>query len=402
MTQSIEAGSTPSARSSQIMAMLEAVAAERTGDVPLQRRLAQSLTKAGARRQALAAWQRVVALAPDDGSAWLELASLLDKEGLVARAVETLQEACRLHPEFAQAHAALGRELRLLDDEEGAEAAFDRAIALAPDDPICVRTIGRRLARAGKGAELADHCLAVAERRDWTIGLLDHWVIALALQGRAGEVATLIDYDHLLREQIVSPPPPFASLTEFNRALADELRAGARVGSNGEYHHPFIAGGIILGGTTDAAGRVERPAPASATLNEMVRQGVDVYANSIEVRPDNPFLRLKPAKARLLGGGHITRQGGHTKSHTHSGSWLVGVYYVSVPELREPDVAGCLEFGPPDHLVALREGIWPRRLVRPFPGLLLLFPGYFPHRTWPHPSQEDRIVATLDVVPIGT
>jgi len=134
----------------------------------------------------------------------------------------------------------------------------------------------------------------------------------------------------------------------------------------------------------------------------MVRQADEVYANSIEVHPDNPFLRLKPAKARLRGGGHITRQGGYTKSHTHSGSWMVGVYYVSVPELRETDVAGCLEFGPPDHLVTLPEDIWPRRLVRPFPGLLLLFPGYFPHRTWPHPSQEDRIVATLDVVPIGT
>jgi Flp pilus assembly protein TadD len=400
MNQWIGIGAMPSDRSSQIMAMLQTAAVQSAGDAPLQRQLAELLTQTGARRQALEVWQRVVALTPDDGAAWLELASLLNEEGLLARAAETLQQACRLHPELARAHATLGRILRTLDDEEGADAAFDRAIALAPDDPICVRAIGRRLARAGKGAELADHCLAVAERQGWTISLLDHWVIALALQGRAAEVAALIDYDHLLREQVVSPPAPFASLTEFNRALADDLRAGAREASIGE---GFIAAGIRCthGGTAnDASKQVEGRGLASAALKEMVRH--DVYANAIEVHPDNPFLRLRPAKAYLRGGGHITWQGGLAKWHTHSGSWMVGVYYVSVPDLRSHDVAGCVEFGPPEQLVTLPEGVWPRRLVRPFPGLLLVFPGYFPHRSWPHPSQEARIVATVDVIPVGT
>ena len=401
MTQWVGADAKPSARSLQITAMLERAAAQRADDAVSQRRLAQSLTRSRAYVRAVAAWQRVVELTPEDGPARLELANLLLEERLIERAVETLRQSCALHPNLAGVHAMLGRALRMHGDEAAAEAAFDRAIALAPDEPICVRAIGRRLIRAGKGAELADHCAAVAARRGWSTGLLDHRAIAMALQGRADDVAAMIDYPRLLREQMVSPPTPFASIAAFNRALADEVRNGARVKARRSYASDIVSAGTSLAGATvDAVAHAERATPASAALNEIFRQAFEAYANAMEAHPDNPFPRLKPARARLAGGGHITRKAGHVRPHIHSGSWLVGVYYVAVPETPSSDLGGCLELGPPDHLVTLPDGIWPRRLIRPVAGLLLLFPGYFPHRTWPNSARDERIVVSLDAVPV--
>ena len=77
----------------------------------------------------------------------------------------------------------------------------------------------------------------------------------------------------------------------------------------------------------------------------------------------------------------------------------MGVYYVAVPETGADDKSGCLEFGPPLDLAHISESIWPHYLVRPAPGLMVLFPGYLSHWTVPNKVDEDRIVLAFDVVP---
>ena len=88
--------------------------------------------------------------------------------------------------------------------------------------------------------------------------------------------------------------------------------------------------------------------------------------------------------------------------HIHQAGWISGVYYVEVPDIdRERDErAGVIEFGPYPFAGdddPLRPYRW---LVRPEPGLLVLFPSYFGHRTWPTGLPDTRICVAFDVRPL--
>lgn len=87
--------------------------------------------------------------------------------------------------------------------------------------------------------------------------------------------------------------------------------------------------------------------------------------------------------------------------HIHPSAWLSGVYYVQLPELASQTgqgEAGWIEFGrPPEHFHCTVE---PEvRAIRPEPGLMLLFPSYFYHRTMPFESAGLRISISFDVHP---
>ena len=87
--------------------------------------------------------------------------------------------------------------------------------------------------------------------------------------------------------------------------------------------------------------------------------------------------------------------------HIHPSAWLSGVYYVRLPEIiGQPGQgeAGWIEFGrPPEHFHCTAE---PEvRVFEPEPGLMLLFPSYFYHRTVPFESADMRISISFDVLP---
>ena len=60
--------------------------------------------------------------------------------------------------------------------------------------------------------------------------------------------------------------------------------------------------------------------------------------------------------------------------------------------------AGWIEFGrPPEHFHTTVE---PEvRAIQPEPGLMLLFPSYFYHRTVPFESADPRISISFDILP---
>ena len=87
--------------------------------------------------------------------------------------------------------------------------------------------------------------------------------------------------------------------------------------------------------------------------------------------------------------------------HIHPSAWLSGVYYVQMPEITSQPgqgEAGWIEFGrPPEHFHGTVE---PEvKLFKPEPGLMLLFPSYFYHRTVPFESAGLRISISFDVLP---
>ena len=83
--------------------------------------------------QAAAQYERALALKPDYPEALNSLGSALREMDRLDDAAERIRSAIALRPDYAQAHENLGLTLARLGRAE-ADAAFGRAIALAPDD----------------------------------------------------------------------------------------------------------------------------------------------------------------------------------------------------------------------------------------------------------------------------
>ena len=77
-------------------------------------------------------------------------------------------------------------------------------------------------------------------------------------------------------------------------------------------------------------------------------------------------------------------------------------YYARVPEIvgdANAEKAGWIEFGQPSE-----EFHWSwqplLRAIRPEPGLLVLYPSYFFHRTIAYDTDDTRISVAFDVLPV--
>jgi hypothetical protein len=91
---------------------------------------------------------------------------------------------------------------------------------------------------------------------------------------------------------------------------------------------------------------------------------------------------------RLNGGGfHI--------NHIHPEGWLSSAFYVRTPSDLKGD-EGALKFGQPGPPTS--PSLAEEHLVRPAPGLLVLFPSYMWHGTVPFASAERRLACAFDIV----
>jgi hypothetical protein len=79
----------------------------------------------------------------------------------------------------------------------------------------------------------------------------------------------------------------------------------------------------------------------------------------------------------------------------HPEGWISSAFYVRVPgDLQETE--GWLTFGEPGPATA--PPLPPEHLVKPEPGLLVLFPSYMWHGTVPFQSAEKRLSCAFDIV----
>ena len=76
------------------------------------------------------------------------------KEGDAAAAAELAGQALELAPTFAPAHALLGRARLALDDRPAAQAAFEQALSLEPEDALGVRVELAQLGAVEMGTAL--------------------------------------------------------------------------------------------------------------------------------------------------------------------------------------------------------------------------------------------------------
>jgi Flp pilus assembly protein TadD len=316
---------------------------------------------------------------------WLSVALCdADRHG---EAVAACTTAIAAAPERAAGHAMLAGILLDLGRPGEAGVAAEAALALAPDD-LGMLNLATGIALAqGKDNLAAAHAATCLARAPADQRALSHRIVALAQRGESAELARLLDFDRLLRVVAVAPPPGFASIDAFNTALS----AGIRSSDQLDRRH---IGKTMVGGARLHDSFSLEPGLAEALRGVFMREA-QAYAETLTVGADHPAWRGLPARPwTTVSWANIMEQADFELPHIHDASWLSAVYY---PEMPEPDDdAGAIEFGGHDFANPdLVQG--PTRRVLPVPGMMVLFPAYFYHRTIPFAGAGRRISIAFDV-----
>ena len=187
--------------------------------------LADTLMSAGRIAEAVPRYEQAVALDPSLPEARNNLGAALWRRGDFARADRELREALRLRPGYAEAYFNLGHLAVRTGDIAAAGRAFRQAAAAKPDWALALTTAAWVLATAadpntrapGDAVGLAERAVALTARRD--ARALDVLGVALAAAGRFDEaVATA-------RAALALATPPLSTAVAARLALFERREA---------------------------------------------------------------------------------------------------------------------------------------------------------------------------------
>jgi hypothetical protein len=305
--------------------------------------------------------------------------------GDAPRALAPLQAAAARG--FTPAYGYLAETLLRLGRHDEALSAGCHGLDADPADFKPLGVVTRILLERGETARLWDLCTRLRG-----IGVRDAYLASAMARSattpaQIDAVAGLVDPQRWLCARDLGMPGG------FDAALRDELLA-----------HPARGGLPAAKATTGTGERIDQlhlaAGPRARELLAAIRNAVDEY---LAARPDaacHPFLGPPPASMSLVAWAVAVQRDGHEAWHLHARGYLSGVYYVAVPDDPSGDgCAGAIAFGPMPFGATQPAPAWPPWRIRPEPGLLLLFPSWYGHRTWPTQSEQTRLCVAFDALP---
>lgn len=401
--------------------------------------LASILNRLGKESEAETATRSAIAKGMDDIHSWLLLGRILGKQDRFGEAEAAYRAAVRRDPasppaqrelaqliwmqtgDLAKARAELDAApqtpeivaitVRLLQAAGEDKAAYSLAAARAGRDP----SLNILAARAGLGIDpqAADRHLAATPAGvspgarakaeievDLALGRVAQAVRrgealraarpgdqhATALLATAWRLASdpryrqLYDYDRLVKSYRIVPPEGWSSLDAY---LGDLGAALDKI--HGPLTHPVDQS--LRHGSQTTRNLADYPDDAIRALFGAIDPLIRKHLAAIG-EPNQDYRIASGWSVRLGGSGfHI--------NHVHPEGWLASAFYVRVPKDLQ-GLEGALKFGEPGPPTAppLRE----EHVVKPEPGMLVLFPAYMWHGTVPFSSQEKRLTCAFDIV----
>jgi tetratricopeptide (TPR) repeat protein len=391
--------------------------------------LGRDLQAAGETDAAETAFRRAIEIKPDHLGAMVNLAGALNEQRRHGQAKAVCRQALKRDGNFVPALQRLAESYLGLEQAEQALAAARRAVKAGPSSLDAADLVVRALRQLGRDGDIADAyqqavlrnpasakahqnlalhhldrgaleaALEVSEnylaREPGDTGALAMKATILAELGDDAALAPLLDLDGLIGRYECPLPPGYDDMGAFNDALAGHVLG-----------HPSLVPSPK--GRSTRAGRhtgsllIDPKGPIEA-LEKIILANVESYRADHPPTPAHPFLNRPPKFWSLNVWSVVLGEEGYQAPHIHPSGWLSGVYYVEVPSaVRNAEVStdGCIEFGRSGHERRPTADRW-LRVFRPQPGLMLLFPSYFYHRTIPSRSEERRISIAFDVVPLG-
>jgi tetratricopeptide (TPR) repeat protein len=291
------------------------------------------------------------------------------------------------------AHEALALEMLGRADE--ASELFAHAHATLRMDAGFLNFYVRHLLKAGKPDAAAARALEALEREPDNQPALAYLGVAWRLLGDPRE-DWLCGYDRLIGEVLVEPPPGFEDEASFLAALEATLlpmHKATREPVNQSLRGGSQTPGVLFG----------RRDPMIAATRDAIARAVAKHVERLPEDAAHPFLRRKSQQIRFVGSWSVRLwSSGKHINHFHQEGWLSSAFYVSLPPSvmrpTEGDTAGCIQFGEPPQELGLE--LAPRRVIRPRPGQLALFPSYIWHGTVPFHDDAPRLTIAFDALPV--
>lgn len=297
------------------------------------------------------------------------------------------------HPTLAWLEADA---LELLGHSEPAGALYAQAYRVSGNaSPAFLNAYVRHLLKAGKWDAAARHA---TEATQLDPGNQEAWCY-LGTAWRLLEDARefwLFDYERLVTMAEVEPPPGFAGMTEFLTMLMATLEPMHQ--ARREPVQQSLRGG------SQTPGRLfGRRNPAILATQVALLRAIERWLATLPADAGHPFLAQKSRSVRFSGSwsAKLWSSGFHS-NHIHPEGWLSSAFYVHLPpsvrsQAADNNHAGYIHFGQP--MAELGLDLPARRILRPEPGRLALFPSYMWHGTVPFSDKEPRITIAFDMMP---
>lgn len=177
--------------------------------------------------------------------------------------------------------------------------------------------------------------------------------------------------------------------TEYNRDLLNQLlEREARTPSN-DYAN--------LGGWHSSGDLLEWPGEPIAALKGWILESLNRMVQATAQLPETHGRAASPRGGfRVSAWGNVSRRGNYHRMHNHPGSAWSGVYYVAADSTSD-SLGGVLELYDPRPFTEMVEvpgsPYGQRVLIRPNPGLMVLFPSWLYH--FVHPSASDSVRVSI-------
>ena len=252
-------------------------------------------------------FEQAVQIDPRHARAWTALAGaysvygheeLRDASYRIDEQRQALERALAIDPDLAEAHVRLARHFVATGDRASAEAAFARARAVGPNDPLVLATLASRESRAGRleaAIELAQRLVDIDPLSALYRGNLAHLLLA------AGRYESALA--ELKRKQTLSPHRDQAAIDGVVALLligrADDARQSLAGASKGLAHDRLQ---VLLGSPAEAEAASARLAADRSALGHFLRAEIAAYRGDPELafrELDAALRALEVAASRL-------------------------------------------------------------------------------------------------------
>ena len=318
-------------------------------------------------------------------------ARLLTSARLPREALAAIDTGLQLAP---SAQTLLAAAATIALDFDGARALdyAKRLHAIAPHDRVAQVAVGNASLATGHARE----ALVIAERlhdSDPTDGrALAMKADALRMLGDS-RYRELLDYQHLVRAELIDVPPGWMDLDAYLAELVTDLGRAHTLRA-----HPV--GNSLREGSQIQLAPQNSPFASIRAFPQAIDGPIRRYIQAIGGGND-PMRKRNTGRYRISGIWSVRlRPTGFHVNHYHPEGWISSACYLHLPHAVERGGEGWLKFGEP--AFPTHPALNPEYFVRPRPGLLALFPSYMWHGTVPFAGapEDRRLTIAFDVVPV--
>ncbi|MFT4635890.1 MAG: Tfp pilus assembly protein PilF [Arenicella sp.] len=209
----------------------------------------------------------------------------------------------------------------------------------------------------------------------------------------------LCDYQQFIQAYELETPKGYTSLDDFLLAIRAELNSMHR-----NEHEPLQQ--TLRNGTQTAPRLLHSTNPVLQQLKSCLRSIVARYIEGLSDDAEHPLLGRKSPQFQFSGSWSVKlRANGFHVNHVHPDGWISSSCYITIPASMglsdDPDSQrqGHIKFGQSPLQLGDLERV--ELSLEPKPGMVVLFPSYFWHGTYPFDGGKSdfRLTAPFDVVP---